>query len=158
MDVLLNPPFAKDPPVKLDIPAKTLGLVYAILGAIGTLFGVFGLLGITALAAIAGLGALVIIGTLIGLIGTAVAAWGGYRMYQEDRGGKSLVIYGLALNAVGALVVALSTAGIAGWVVNAAITVVLYYLVIISRFAGEPKLVSTVPPPSTDRREGPPAP
>jgi uncharacterized membrane protein YfcA len=158
VDVLLDPPFAKDPPVKLDIPAKTLGLVYAILGGIGTLFGVFGLLGVTALAAVAGIGALYVLGTLIGLAGTALAAWGGYRMYQADRDGKRLVVYGLVLSAVGALVAALSYGGLGNWIVNAAVTFVLYYLVIISRFEGEPKLVAAVAQPPTERREGPPVP
>ncbi len=158
MDVLLNPPFAKDPPLKLDIPAKTLGLVYAILGAIGTFFGLFGLLGISALAAVAGIGALFVLGTLIGLAGTALAAWGGYRMYQADHDGKRLAIYGLALSAAGALVSALGYGGLGGWIVNVAVTFVLYYLVIISRFEGEPKLVANVPQPSSERREGPPAP
>lgn len=158
MDVLLNPPFAKDPPVKLDIPAKTLGLVYAILGAIGTFFGVFALLGSTALAAVAGTGALFVIGTLIGVIGTALAAWGGYRMYQGDRDGKRLVIYGLVASAVGSLIAALGNLGLGGWIFNAVVLFVLYYLVIISRFEGEPKLVANVPPPTGERREGPPAP
>jgi hypothetical protein len=156
VDVLLNPPFAKDPPVKLDIPAKTLGMVYAILGAIGTFFGVFGLLGISALSSVIGGGPLFFIGTLIGVIGTALAAWGGYRMYQADRDGKRLVIYGLVLNAVGALVAALSRGDVVGWIINAALAFVLYYLVIISRFEGEPKLVAAVPQPPTERREGPP--
>ena len=146
LDQLLDPPFAKNPPVKLDIPAKTLGLVYAILGGIGTLFGVFGLLGLSALAAVVGAGPLFFIGTLIGVIGTAVAAWGGYKMYQSDRDGKRLAIYGIVLNAVGALVAALSYGGLTGWVLNAIFAFVLYYLVIISRFEGEPKVVSTTPP------------
>jgi len=158
MDVLLNPPFAKDPPVKLDIPAKTLGLVYAILGAIGTFFGVIGLLGVSALAAVAGTGALFVIGTLIGVIGTALAAWGGYRMYQGDRDGKRLVIYGLVASAVGSLIAALGNLGLGGWIFNAVVLFVLYYLVIISRFEGEPKLVANVVPPTGERREGPPAP
>ncbi|MGH2492287.1 MAG: hypothetical protein ACRDF9_12335, partial [Candidatus Limnocylindria bacterium] len=72
MDVLLDPPFAKDPPVKLDIPAKMLGLVLAILGGIGTVFGVLGLMGLTAFAAAVGGGLL--IGALIALIGTALGA------------------------------------------------------------------------------------
>jgi hypothetical protein len=154
MDQLLDPPFAKDPPVKLDIPAKTLGLVYAILGGIGALFGLFGLLGLSALSAAVGGGALLVVGTLIGLVGTALAAWGGYRMYQNDRDGKRLVIYGLVLNAFGSLVSALSYGGLGGWIVNAAIIFVLYYLVIISRFEGEPKVVSTTPPAASS---GPPA-
>src|SRR6266850_7352511 len=76
MDQLLNPSFMKNPPVKLDIPAKTLGMVYAILGAIGTLFGVIGLLGLSVVAAAVGAGPLFFIGTLIGVVGTALAAWG----------------------------------------------------------------------------------
>ncbi len=158
MDMLLNPSFAKDPPVKLDIPAKTLGLICAILGGIGTLFGVLALLGAGALSAVAGFGALFVIGTLIGVVGTAVTAWGGYRMYQGDRDGKRLVIYGLVADAVGSLIAALGNVGLGGWIFNAVILFVLYYLVIISRFEGEPKLAANVPPPTGGRREGPPAP
>ena len=150
LDALVNPAFAKDPPVKLDIPAKTLGLVYAILGAIAALFGLSGLLGALqlggyfALAGVGGVLFLVIIGGLISLVGTAMAAWGGYRMYQADRGGKRIVIYGLVLNALGGLVSALGSfgGGLAGWIVSLVFIFVLYYLVIISRFEDEPKLVA----------------
>ena len=150
LDALLNPAFAQDPPVKLDIPAKTLGLVYAILGAIAALFGLSGLLGALqlggyfALAGVGGVLFLVIIGGLISLVGTAMAAWGGYRMYQADRGGKRIVIYGLVLNALGGLVSALGSfgGGLAGWIVSLVFIFVLYYLVIISRFEDEPKLVA----------------
>ena len=146
MDQLLNPSFMKDPPVKLDIPAKTLGLVCAILGAIGTFFGLFGLLGISALGAVAGVGGLVILGVLIGAIGTALSAWGGYRMYQGDRGGKGIVIYGLVANSLGNLIAGLGTGGIINWIINTAFLFVIYYLVVISRFEGDPKVVSTTPP------------
>jgi hypothetical protein len=146
MDQLLNPSFMKNPPVKLDIPAKTLGMVYAILGAIGTLFGVIGLLGLSVVAAAVGAGPLFFIGTLIGVVGTALAAWGGYKMYQGDREGKRLAVYGIVLNAVGALIAALSYGNLGGWIINAAFAFVLYYLVIISRFEGDPKVVSTTPP------------
>jgi hypothetical protein len=78
-------------------------------------------------------------------------------MYQEDHGGKRLVVYGLVVNFVGALIAASWNFGLGSLIINAAFTFVLYYLVIISRFEGEPKLVSAVPPPPTDRR-GPPAP
>ena len=154
MDVLLNPSWAKDPPVKIDIPAKTLGLIYAILGAIGTVFGVIGLLGLSVLAAVANTGALYVVGSFVGLIGEALMAWGGYKMYQGVRDGKRLVIYGLVANAVGSLVAALGNLGLGGWVVNALILFVLYYLVIISRFEGEPKLVASAAPPV--ERRGPP--
>lgn len=148
-ETLLNPPFAKDPPVKLNVPAKTLGLIYAILGAIAALFGLFGiftLLGLSAFAAAAGLFAglfwLGVIGAIVGEIGTIVAAWGGYQMYQAKREGKRLVVYGLVVNVVGGLIGSLGGAGdFVGWIVGAAIAFVLYYLVIISRFPDEPPLV-----------------
>ncbi|MGH2491298.1 MAG: hypothetical protein ACRDF9_07290 [Candidatus Limnocylindria bacterium] len=158
MDELLNPSFMKDPPVKLDIPAKTLGLVCAILAGISTFFGVIGLLGVSALTAVAGTGTLFLVGTVINVAGSALVAWGGYKMYQEDRGGKRFVIYGLVVNAVGGLVGVLSGASLGSWIVNAALAFVVYYIVIISRFEGEPKLVSAVPQPPAGRREGPPAP
>lgn len=161
MDMLLNPSFAKDPPVKLDIPAKTLGLVCAILAGISTFFGVIGLLGVSALTAVAGTGALFLVGTVINVIGSALVAWGGYKMYQGDRDGKRLVIYGLVASAIGSLIAALGNLGLGGWIVNAVILFVIYYLVVISRFEGEPKLVAAPPKPAqppVDRREGPPAP
>jgi hypothetical protein len=116
--------------VKLNIPAKMLGGNYAILGGYVAVAG-------------GGLLFLILIGSLIAEVGTVMAAWGGYRMYQADRGGKTLVIYGLALNALGGLVTALRSlgGGRLNWIVGLAVTFLLYYLVIISRFEGETKLV-----------------
>ena len=158
MDMLLNPSFAKDPPVKLDIPAKTLGLVLAILAGISTFFGVIAVLGVSALTAVAGTGPLFLVGNVINVIGSALMAWGGYKMYQGDRDGKRLAIYGIVASAVGSLIAALGNLGLAGWIVNAVILFVIYYLVVISRFEGEPKLVTTTPPPAPTERRGPPAP
>lgn len=142
---LLDPPFAKDPPVKLDIPAKTLGLIYAVLGGISALFGLFGLaalFGLNYVATLTGSGGvlfLLVIGSLVSEAGTVLAAWGGYRMYQQDHSGKKLVVLGLAITVVGGLVSALGTfgGGLPGWILSTAITFVLYYLVIISRFSDE---------------------
>ena len=144
---LLDPPFAKDPPVKLNIPAKTLGLVYAILGGISAVLGFFGviaLFGLSAITAVAGVGSvfiLILIGGVIGEIGTIFTALGGYKMYQGDQGGKKTAIYGLAINVVGGLVSSIGSygAGIPGWIFGTAITFVLYYLVIICRFEDAPK-------------------
>jgi hypothetical protein len=139
MDVLLNPPFAKNPPIKMNIPAKTLGLVYAILGGIGVCLGLLGLLSIGTVAALAGIAGaflgLLVLGTLISLVGTALAAWGGYRMYREEPAGKKLVVYGLLISFVGGVV---SSRDIGGLIINAVFLFILYYLVIISRFEGEP--------------------
>lgn len=158
MDELLNPSFMKDPPVKLDIPAKTLGLICAILAGISTLFGVIGLLGVSTFTVVAGTGSVFLVGTVINVIGSALLAWGGYRMYQGDRDGKRLAIYGLAASAVGSLIVALGSGGLVGWIVNLAILFAIYYLVVISRFEGDPKLVSAPAQPPIDRRGPPPAP
>ncbi len=161
-ETLLDPPFAKDPPVKFNINAKTLGLVYAILAVIALVFGIIALFGLFALSAIgAALGipqifVLVLVGALIGLIGTVLVAMGGFQMNGENRGGKALVIYGLALHVVGGLVSALgglSASALFGWIVGTAVTFVLYYLVVISRFPGEAPLVPAIaspgPPPQT---------
>jgi hypothetical protein len=149
-ETLLNPPFAKDPPVKFNVPAKTLGLVCAILGAIGALFGlfaIFGLLGLSALATavggFAGIFWLAVIGLIVSEIGLIVAAWGGYQMYQLNRDGKRLVIYGLVVDVVGSLIGSLGGAGdFVGWILSAAIAFAIYYLVIISRFPDESPLVA----------------
>jgi hypothetical protein len=154
---LLNPPFAKDPPVKFNVPAKTLGLVCAILGAIGALFGlfaIFGLLGLSALAtavgAFVGIFWLAIIGLIVNEIGTIVAAWGGYQMYQLNRDGKRLVVYGLVVYVVGSLIGSLGGAGdFIGWLLGAAIAFAIYYLVIISRFPDESPLVAAGTGPSS---------
>jgi hypothetical protein len=145
LDQLLDPPFAKDPPVKLDIPAKTLGLVYAVLGGISALFGLsalFALFGLNYVATLSGVGGvlfLLVVGRLVSEAGTVLAAWGGYRMYQGDRSAKRPVVLGLGITVVGELLSALGTfgGGLPGWIVTAAITFVLYYLVIISRFSDE---------------------
>jgi uncharacterized membrane protein YfcA len=79
-------------------------------------------------------------------------------MYQGDRRGKRLVIYGLIVNVVGGLFAALATAGLGSWIVNAVLAFVVYYLVIISRYEGEPKLAGATAPRPPERREGPPAP
>lgn len=148
LESLLAPPFAADPPVKLNIPAKTLGLILAILGAIGALFGILGFFPLlalgTAAAAFGGIFLLAVIGVIIGLIGTVIGALGGYQMYQENREGKKLAIYGVALNVVGSLIAAIGGSGsLVGWIFGALISFVVYYLIVISRFPGEPALAPT---------------
>jgi hypothetical protein len=150
MDVLLNPSFAKDPPLKLDIPAKTLGLVLAILGGIGAVLGVLGLIGVSAFAA--SVGGLLVIATLVTLIGTAVGAWGAWQMYQEDRRGKRLVIYGLVISVIGGLISVLAGTGLGGWILNTLFAFAIYYLVVISRYEDEPKLVGAAAPRPPEQR------
>ncbi|HEX9269673.1 MAG TPA: hypothetical protein VF998_07510 [Candidatus Limnocylindria bacterium] len=142
LETLVNPPFAKDPPVKIDINASTLGLIIAVLSAIGLLFSVLALPALFAASAIAsvyavgfgGIFALALIGLLWSIASSALSAWGGYRMYKLDPEGKRFAIYGLALGLVGQLITAIGYYSVGGQIVPIALTVVLYYLVVVSRF------------------------
>jgi MFS family permease len=155
-NVLTDPPFVADPPVKLNVNARILGLVIGILAVIGALLSLFagGLFSIFAFAG--GFAPIWFLGVLIALVAEIMAAIGGFRMYNLDRGGKILVIYGLALalagavlNLVGQLVaysglfaIGYSAAGaVVGLIIDAIIYFCIYYLVVISRFPGEQPLV-----------------
>lgn len=157
LDSLLNPSFAADPPVKINIPAKTLGLVLAILGAIGAFFGilgVFALLGLSALSAVyGGIFLLAVIGVIVGEIGTVVGAWGGYQMYQGKPEGKKFAIFGVLINVVGSLIAAVGgSGGFVGWIFGALISFVIYYLIVISRFPDEAPLVAAASTPGPSAR------
>jgi len=145
---LLEPPFMADPPVKLNIPAKTLGLVLAILGGIAALFGLLAILALLGLSAVAaafgGIFILAIIGLIISEIGTIVGAWGGWQMFQGKVEGKVLAIYGLLINVAGSLFAAIGgTGGLIGWVFGALVSFVIYYLIVISRFPDDPAPVDS---------------
>lgn len=135
---LLEPSFAADPPVKLNVSAKTLGLVLAILGGISAFFGllaVIALLGVTAAGAVfGGVFILAVVGVIISEIGTIVGAWGGLRMYRGDPEGKLIAIYGLLINVVGSLIAAVGGAGgLLGWAFGALVSFAIYYLIVISK-------------------------
>jgi hypothetical protein len=161
-NVLTDPPFAADPPVKFNIDAKILGLVLGILAIIGAIFSLFSLLAVFGACTIlgqtiggCGLPILWLLGALLQLAGFITGAVGGFRMYQLNREGKVNVIYGLALGAAGTVLYligniifysGLSVLGagyggaIVGVVIDLIVISVLYYLVVISRFPGEAPL------------------
>ena len=166
-NILTDPPFAADPPVKLNIPAKTLGLVLLILGAIGIILGILGLtvtFGACTVAGVSvggcGLPILWLLGALIGLIGVCVGTFGAYQMYQVNRDGKRFVIYGLALGLLGSIVTLIGNivfysgltgigvgygGAIVGLIIDAIVYGIVWYLVIISRWPGDAPLVATGP-------------
>ena len=103
-----------------------------------------------------------------GLFLALVVAVGGFRMYQGDRSGKNLVIYGIVVaviaqvvNLIGTIIAYSGLAGlglgigagaIIGFIFWLVIRFIVYYLVVISRFPGEAPLVSSpggygAPPP-----------
>jgi hypothetical protein len=136
LDTLVNPPFANDPPVKLNLDAKVVGLVVGILGALGALlsfFGLIGLLGVTAAAAFAGIFFLALIGLLVNLVADVMTAIGGWRMYQGDASGKRLVIYGLAIAFVAEIILAIGLS-VGSAIVQLVVLAVIYYIVVVSRY------------------------
>ncbi|HKR99605.1 MAG TPA: hypothetical protein VJU79_08835 [Candidatus Dormibacteraeota bacterium] len=165
-NALTDPPFAADPPVKLNVNARILGLVIGILAAIQAIFTLFvgGLLSVFTF----GIGSAFIwlLGVLIALVAEILAAVGGFQMYNLNRRGKDYVIYALAIGLGGAIVVLIGqliaysglllySAGgaVAGLIIDVIIYGVVYYLVVISRFPGEAPLAPgagtyrTPPPP-----------
>jgi hypothetical protein len=164
-NILTDPPFAADPPIKLNVPAKTVGLVAAILGIIGIIFGLIALPAIFALNSVvssansfcqavsgtncagtnSGIFGLALIGVLLGFVGAILYAFGGFRMYQLNRQGKDLVIYGLIVSLVGGILEIVGYGGVGSFIFDLIIAVVLYYLVVISRWPGDAPLVASGP-------------
>lgn len=158
-NILTDPPFAADPPIKLNVPAKTLGLVIGILALIGAVLGglVGGLFSLFSLAA-GGFGGIWLIGILIGLVADVMGAIGGFQMYSGNRAGKRLVIYALALGVLGGVVGAIGnivafsgvytlggySAGgaIFGVIFDVIIYGIIWYVVVISRWPGDVPLVA----------------
>jgi hypothetical protein len=170
MNALVDPPFAKDPPVKINVNAKTLGLVLLILGAIGILLQVIGLFTIFGFCS-AYFGChfpiLWLLGDIVGLGGTVLGTIGAYRMYEENPQGKEWVIYGLALGLVGAvltlvgnlsaysgLLVGAGAGAIFGLIIDLIVYFIVYYLVVVSRFPSQAPLN----PPGASSWGGPSAP
>ncbi len=174
MSALTNPPFAADPPVKINVNAKTLGLVLAVLGAIGILFSalslftIFGFCGSYAYLGGCGLPIIWLLGEIVGIAGLVIGTIGAYRMYQDNAAGKEWVIYGLALGFIGAIIGLVGNlsaySGVLGYgaggaifglIIAAIIYFIVYYVVVVSRFPGQTPLS---PPGHTSWGGGPSAP
>jgi hypothetical protein len=158
-NALTDPPFAADPPVKFNVKAKILGLVFGILAIIGAVIALIALPVVFALNNVAssvsdacralggsncgssGIFGLALIGVLIALGASVLEAIGGFRMYQGDRQGKDWVIYGLAIGLLGGILQIVGYGGVGGFIFSLIIAFVIYYLVVISRFPGEAPLV-----------------
>lgn len=155
-NTLTDPPFAANPPVKLNVNAKILGLVIAILAVLGIILSLFagGLLSIFGF--VGGLAPIWLLGVLIAIVAEVFAAIGGFQMWNLNRGGKNLVIYGLALGLVGAIVTLIgqivaysglllysASGAVVGLIFDIIIYGIIYYLVVISRFPGEAPMSPT---------------
>ncbi len=137
LDTLVNPPFANNPPVKLNLDAKVVGLVVAILGGLGALFVFLALLGLLGLGAaqpaFAGILFLALIGVILNLVADVMAAIGGWQMYQGNESGKRLAIYGLAIAFVAEIIQMIGfSSGSA--IVPLILLALLYYAIVVSRY------------------------
>jgi hypothetical protein len=137
LDMLVNPPFAKNPPVKLNLDAKMVGLVVAILGGLGALFAFLGLLGLlglgATLSAFAGIFFLALIGVILNLVADVMAAIGGWQMYQGNESGKRLAIYGLAIAFVAEIIQMIGFSSSSA-IVPLILLALVYYAVVVSRY------------------------
>lgn len=177
MNSLVEPGFAKDPPVKLNVNAKILGLVLLILGALGILVDLIALIGIFGFCSLysspiygsgCSLPVIWLLGTLVGLAATILGTTGAFRMYQENPQGKEWVVYGLILGFIGAVIslignlsafngltgVAAGAGVIVGLVIDLIIYSIIYYLVVVSRFPSQAPMT----PPTAGAWGGPSAP
>jgi hypothetical protein len=140
LDTLTYPSFAANPPSKVD--GKIVGLVCAILSAVGVLFGLLGLIAVLGLGAVAaatrayGIPALAVIGLLVALVAGVMTLMGGWQMYKGNAAGKRLVVLGLAISFIGNLVYGLGSS-LGNVLFTLIVTAAIYYVVVISRVPGE---------------------
>ena len=151
-NMLTDPPFAADPPIKLNVNAKILGLVIGILAVIGLVIALLALPIVFAIGSVcstfncgthSGILLLALLGVIVSIVGDVLYAIGGFQMYNMNRTGKDKVIYGLALNVIGGILQIVGYGGIAGFIFSLIVAVIVYYLVVISRFPGEAPLVTS---------------
>jgi hypothetical protein len=136
LDTLVNPPFANDPPVKLNLDAKAVGLVVAILGGLGALLAFLGLLFLlfgATLSAFAGIFFLALIGVILNLVADVMAAIGGWQMYQGSDSGKRLAIYGLAIAFVAEIIQMIGFPSSSA-IVPLILLALVYYAIVVSRY------------------------
>ena len=138
LDSLVEPEFARNPPVKVNLDAKVVGIVLAILAGLGALLGLLGLVGLFAVGAAFGhILVLAFIGIIIAIVADVMTATGGWRRYKGKVEGKRLAIYGLALAFLAELVVIIGYGFSAGAIIQLIFLLLFYYAVVVSRFSPE---------------------
>lgn len=136
LDSLVNPPFANDPPIKVNLDAKVVGLVVAILAGLGALLALLGLIGLLGVSGFAGIFIIALIGVIANLVADVMMAIGGWQMYKGNESGKRLAIYGLAIAFV-AEVVQMIGFGTASGLVPLILLALFYYAIVVSRYPSQ---------------------
>jgi hypothetical protein len=140
LDSLVEPEFAKDPPVKMNLDAKVVGIVLAILAGLSALLGLLGLIGLFALAAFAGVFVLALLGLIVGVVADILAAVGGWRMYKGNAEGKRLAVYGLGLALLAELIIIIGYGLAFSAIIQIILLLLFYYAVVVSRFSPEARV------------------
>ena len=163
-NALLSPPFLKDPPIKVNINAKVLGIVIAVVYGLGLLLSLASIQVVFGVSnafcnnpyfntyANCGIHPLALLGFLAAAAGNVLSLIGGIQMWQLKIKGKEWVIYGLILGLLGSLIESVGYYGgfgITGFIFAVVIAAAIYYTVVISRFPGEPPLVAAGPAPGS---------
>ena len=152
-NALTDPPFADDPPLKLSVDSKVLGLVIGILSVVAGLAWL--LVSVTGLWVVGsvnpycsafdptaatcgttnGIFILGVAGFVLVVAGSMLSAIGGFRMFAMVQEAKSQAIYGLVLGAVGGVIATIGYTGfLSVFIFDLLLGVVVYYLIIVSRF------------------------
>ena len=127
---IVEPAFAKNPPLKLSLSPTVLGGVVCVLGSLGVLSSILGIL--RAGLVVTGVGTwVVVLLLLVRGVGAGLAAYGGYRMYQYDSDWKSRVIYGLLVYFMTEILLAVFSP--ASELLAIVVTAIIYYVLVVSR-------------------------
>jgi MFS family permease len=153
LDFLVEPTFIdrNNPPLKVNVSAKVIGIIAVVLSALGLLFGLIAIPAVfligSAITALGGYhqGILVIalIGLLLALIADVMSLVGGWQMYQGNHNGRRLLIHALALSVAFNLIYTIGTYNVGGFIFTLIINAIVYYFVLISRFPDEAPLVAS---------------
>ena len=157
-NVLVNPPFRNDPPLKLNVQARVMGIIALVLGILGALGMLILLPAVVFVSSTVNslcndplyrpyydcsthTYALATVGVIIGVVGVVAQIVGGIWMMNGNVKGRALLVYALILGFLGNLLVAIGYGG-SGYF-GVVVDIVVYYFIVIARFPGEAPLVAT---------------
>lgn len=166
-NVIVNPPFRNDPPVKVNVTARTMGiiaLVFGILGGLALLLLLPAVVFVSTAAndlchlyndCVTNSYPLATFGIVVGIVGVVAQIVGGIWMMNGQVKGRALLVYALILGVLGNLLVTVNYGGGTSFF-GIVLDLVIYYFLVIARFPGEAPLATTTgtppsygsPPPS----------
>ncbi|MBV8528886.1 MAG: hypothetical protein JOZ75_11260 [Candidatus Dormibacteraeota bacterium] len=160
MSSLTEPMWAESPPLKVNVDSRVLGLVIGIISLVACLAWL--LVSITGLwivgsvnpycssivqegtgcGSTSGIFALGLIGFLLVVAGYLLVAAGGFRMFAMVHEAKRQAIYGLLLGVIGGLIATIGYGGFLSVLIfDVVLALVVYYLIVVSRYPDEEPLV-----------------